>query len=151
MQLFLEYAWLVPVLPFVGFVLISLTPLRHQGRASAWLATALMGAATLLALGIFGATASLPHAEQAEGFAFVEPIVTHAFRWAPAGDGAINLGYLIDPLAAIMLAMVAIAATAIHLFSIGYMADDARQARFFSFISLFSAAMLLMVIASNLL
>ena len=150
MQLFLEYAWLVPVLPFVGFVLISLTPLRRLGRTSAWLATLLMAAATMLALAIFGAATMLLPAGHAEGFTFVEPLVTRAFRWAPAGDSAINFGYLIDPLAAIMLAMVGIAATAIHLFSIGYMADDARQARFFSFISLFSAAMLLMVMASNL-
>ena len=61
------------------------------------------------------------------------------------------MGYYIDPAATAMLVMVTITSTCIHLFSLGYMAHDERQSRFFSFISLFTAAMLLMVIASNLL
>jgi NADH-quinone oxidoreductase subunit L len=61
------------------------------------------------------------------------------------------MGYYIDPAATAMLVMVTITSSCIHLFSLGYMAHDERQSRFFSFISLFTAAMLLMVIASNLL
>ena len=78
--------------------------------------------------------------------------IVRTFRWAPAGgDAAFTMGYYIDPAAAAMLVMVTIASTCIHLFSLGYMAHDERQSRFFSFISLFTAAMLLMVMASNLL
>jgi NADH-quinone oxidoreductase subunit L len=81
----------------------------------------------------------------------------HAFPWAAAGETTFNLGYLIDAPVALMLAMVTIASTCIHLFSLGYMAHDEyppnheRQSRFFSFISLFTASMLGMVLADNLL
>ena len=61
------------------------------------------------------------------------------------------MGYYVDPAVAAMLVMVTIASTCIHLFSMGYMSHDGRQSRFFSFISLFTASMLAMVLASNLL
>lgn len=85
-------------------------------------------------------------------FEWREPNIVRTIRWAPAGgDVPFTMGYIIDPAVAAMLVMVTITATCIHLFSVGYMAHDPRQARFFSFISLFTAAMLTMVMASNLL
>jgi NADH-quinone oxidoreductase subunit L len=159
MTVFLELAWLIPFLPLVGFAIITLTPARHNKLLSAWLATGLMVVATVVALGVGLAVAqgaeAAPHGaeEAAESvFAFPAPSIVQTFRWAPTGgDDALTMGYYIDPMVAAMLVMVTIASTCIHLFSIGYMAEDRRQARFFSFISLFTAAMLLMVIASNLL
>jgi NADH-quinone oxidoreductase subunit L len=148
-----DYAWLVPLLPLIGFTLITLTPLGRSRRASAWVATLLMCGATLVALLVLAATAQQAGAAEplgGAGYRYSQPLALRTFRWAPAGDGAISMGYLVDPPVAIMLAMVAVAATAIHLFSIGYMAEDERQARFFAFISLFSASMLTMVMASNL-
>jgi NADH-quinone oxidoreductase subunit L len=165
---FLQFAWLTPTLPLLAFALITLTPLRKRNRLSAILASLCMALAMGIALGVFsevaqgvriderGAISQLappPIMEGIKQHAFQPPEaqIVRTFRWAPAGDQAINLGYLIDPTVAIMLVMVTIASFCIHLFSIGYMADDPRQARFFSFIALFSAAMLLMLMASNLL
>ncbi len=61
------------------------------------------------------------------------------------------MGYLIDPAVAAMLAMVTIASTCTHLFSRAIAAHDERQSRFFSFIALFTSAMLLMIMSSNML
>ncbi len=61
------------------------------------------------------------------------------------------MGYRLDAPVAAMLAMVTLAATCIHLFSAGYMAEDPRTTRFFSYIALFTASMLGMVLADNLL
>lgn len=164
----LQYAWLIPALPFLAFVLITLTPLRRSAQASAWLATGLMLVATVLALSVLIETAQGVHITPGGSVALVEPSapagedqsverfsappphIVQTFRWAPAGDTAISMGYLIDPSVALLLVMVTVASTCIHMFSIGYMASDPRRARFFSFIALFSAAMLLMLMASNL-
>jgi len=170
MGLFLQYAWLIPVLPLLGFAIITLTPIRNSRAASGWLAIGLMVAAMVVALGVGGEVLQGVHVKadgsaevlaageahaaegEPEGFAFPEANIVSTFRWAPAGgDAAFTMGYYIDPAATAMLLMVTITSTCIHLFSMGYMAHDERQSRFFSFISLFTAAMLLMVIASNLL
>src|SRR5215216_590845 len=157
MGLFLEYAWLIPLFPLLSFAIITLTPIRLSKAASGWLAIGLMLASTVVALGVAGdvlAAGVGAHAAEGESAAFAFPAanIVSTFRWAPAGgDAAFTMGYYIDPAATAMLVMVTITSTCIHLFSLGYMAHDERQSRFFSFISLFTAAMLLMVIASNLL
>jgi NADH-quinone oxidoreductase subunit L len=89
-----------------------------------------------------------------EGFG---PARTGSFAWAATGESTFNIGYYIDPPVVLMLAMVTIASLCIHLFSYGYMAHDEypagheRQSRFFSFIALFTASMLGMLLADNLL
>lgn len=86
-----------------------------------------------------------------EGFVFPPPRVVQRITWAPTGSTSFEMGVYIDPLVALTLVMVAITSGCIHLFSKGYMASNPRQTRFFSFISLFTAAMLGMVMADNLL
>ncbi len=171
---FLENAWLIPLLPLIGFAVITLTPIQRNKNASAWLATLLMVGATIIAVGTAVEVAGgvkiamdgtvAAHAEESHaaepaaekgaghGFEWRDPNIVRTIRWAPAGgDVPFTMGYIIDPAVAAMLVMVTVTATCIHLFSVGYMAHDPRQARFFSFISLFTAAMLAMVMASNLL
>jgi NADH-quinone oxidoreductase subunit L len=48
---FLQNAWLIPLLPLIGFAVITLTPIQRNKQASAWLATLLMVGATIIALG----------------------------------------------------------------------------------------------------
>lgn len=163
MAFFLQNAWLIPLLPLVASAIITLTPIRRQAMASAWLATGLMMGATVLALGLLAAVAGgwafhdgqlvqlAGHHGEHGAFAFPEPNVVQRWAWAPTGDTVLQMGVYIDGAAAAMLAMVTIASTCIHLFSIGYMASHPRQSRFFSFIALFTAAMLLMSMADNLL
>lgn len=168
MAFFLQNAWLIPVLPFVSCALILLTPIRRNKQVSGGIAIGLMGVAALFALGLLVAVAQGlhlqadgsvvvvsadvgPEAAAEELFAFPEPNLIQRFVWAPTGTTNLTMGLYVDPLVATMLAMVTITSTCIHLFSLGYMATNARQTRFFAFISLFTAAMLLMTMASNLL
>lgn len=72
-------------------------------------------------------------------------------NWLATGDVFFRMGVMIDPLSAIMLVMVPIAVLCIFIYSIGYMAHDPRQSRFFALISLFAGAMLTLVVADNLL
>ncbi len=76
------------------------------------------------------------------------------YTWANGGDSfpyAFHLGFLIDPLTVVMMVTVTFVSLLVHLYSIGYMADDAGYQRFFSYISLFTFMMLTLVTANNFL
>src|SRR5205085_2136516 len=73
------------------------------------------------------------------------------FNWFQFGDQVLKLGWVLDPLTAVMLVMVCFVGLLIFIYSIGYMSHDENFTRFFCFLSLFAAAMLGVVIANNLL
>lgn len=80
-----------------------------------------------------------------------EVVFASSVEWMATGEGAFNIGVLVDPLTVPMLFMVPLAVLCIFIYSIGYMAHDPRQARFFALISLFAGAMLTLTVADNLL
>ena len=80
------------------------------------------------------------------GFRFVQN-----FTWFIFGDHALRLGWLLDPLTAVMLMMITLVGLCIFVFSIGYMAGDKNFVRFFAYLSFFSGAMLGLVISNSLL
>jgi NADH-quinone oxidoreductase subunit L len=93
----------------------------------------------------------LPHSGNGEAVRMF-----HNFEWFRFGDAnvpgtALRLGWVLDPLTAIMLVMVCFVGLLIFIYSLGYMAHDENFTRFFCFLSLFAAAMLGVVIANNLL
>ncbi len=181
MAFFLQYAWLIPVFPLLAFALITLTPIRQSKQASGWLAIGMMVLAVIFAVGLLAGVTQGLHLDEsgqvvvhamehgegehgageseaaAEGeghgglFAFPEANVVQRIAWAPTGTTTFDMGIYIDGLTAAMLAMVTITSACIHLFSLGYMANHPRQSRFFSFIALFTAAMLAMTMAADLL
>lgn len=79
---------------------------------------------------------------------------TVVYHWANGGlilPFEFNIGFLIDPLSAVMLVTVNFISLLVHIYSIGYMADDDGYQRFFSYISLFTFMMLMLVTANNFL
>ncbi|HYO88914.1 MAG TPA: NADH-quinone oxidoreductase subunit L, partial [Candidatus Limnocylindrales bacterium] len=78
-------------------------------------------------------------------------VLASSVAWMSTGTTYFSMGVLVDPLTVGMLIMVPVAVIMIFIYSIGYMAHDARQARFFALISLFAGAMLTLVVADNLL
>jgi NADH-quinone oxidoreductase subunit L len=76
---------------------------------------------------------------------------TFNFTWFELGHAAVRLGFLLDPLTALMCVMVTFVGLLIFVFSTGYMRDDARAKQFFCFLSLFAAAMLGLIVANSLL
>ena len=135
----IEYAWLIPVFPFAAFVLISFV-FRPWRQFSGYVAVAGILASFLLAVPVF---------QQVLGGAHIEK----AFTWLPlAGTGnGLEIGFMVDPLTAIMLVVVTSVSFMVILYSQGYMHGDPGYSRYFAFISLFCVSMLGLVLANNLL
>jgi len=78
------------------------------------------------------------------------PLVKNLFTWIQAGSFKANLSLQFDPLTAIMVLVVSGVGFLIHVYSVGYMADDEGYKRYFTYMNLFTFSMLLLVMASNL-
>src|SRR6202041_1327498 len=127
-----------PVLPMLAAGIAALLK-QSQRRLSPTLAIGSMRGSLLLALAAFAQ-------------ALANPIVQVVnFNWMQFGDQWVSLGWLLDPLAAVMLVMVTFVGLLIFIYSLGYMAHDENFTRFFCFLSLFAGAMLGVVIANSLL
>jgi NADH-quinone oxidoreductase subunit L len=131
--------WLIPAIPLAASLII-LGVANSRRRAAATLA--IVGQIAAFALSIL---AFLPTLQTPGYRAF------HNFTWFTFGENALRIGWVLDPLAAAMLIMIALVGLCIFVFSIGYMADDKNFTRFFAYLSFFSAAMLGVVIANSLL
>ncbi len=73
------------------------------------------------------------------------------YTWAVVGGLNLEIGFLIDPLTALMMVVVTFVSLMVHIYTIGYMADDPGYQRFFSYISLFTFSMLMLVMSNNFL
>jgi NADH-quinone oxidoreductase subunit L len=133
--------WLLPALPILAAGLSAL--LRRRNRiAVATLAIGSMAASFLLSLCAF------MHVLDNRGG---EQVLTVNFRWFQFGNEWLKLGWMLDPLTALMLLMVSFVGLLIFIYSVGYMSHDEDFTRFFCFMALFAGAMLGVVIANSLL
>ncbi|MET0208709.1 MAG: NADH-quinone oxidoreductase subunit L, partial [Burkholderiaceae bacterium] len=73
------------------------------------------------------------------------------YTWLRSGDLKLSIGFLIDPLTTTMMLVVTFVSLMVHIYTIGYMADDPGYTRFFAYISLFTFAMLMLVMSNNFL
>lgn len=71
------------------------------------------------------------------------------YQWLQAGSLQLEVGFMIDSLSAVMMTVVTFVSLMVHIYTIGYMHDDDGYCRFFSYISLFTFAMLMLVMANN--
>ena len=137
-----EYAWLIPLIPVLAFALIIAFGRRLPGEG-AYVAIAAMlaslGMSVVLAGQWFARVAGLEH---------VEPF-SRSVNWMPGLN--VNMGYSVDALSCIMLLVVTVVASMVMIYSVGYMHGDKRYPRYFAYLSLFSASMLALVIANNIL
>jgi NAD(P)H-quinone oxidoreductase subunit 5 len=140
-----ELAWLIPVLPLLGacvtgLALISFNrTINRLRKPVAWLLISCVGAAAVLSYAVL--------AQQLAGAGPTEVL----FNWATAGSFNLQMGFRVDPLAAVMLALVTTIALLVMVYSDGYMAHDKGYVRFFTYLALFSSSMLGLVISPNLL
>ncbi len=134
-----KYIWIVPAIPLgASLAVLSL----KSSRRSAAVAIAIGGQALSLILSIAAFVSTLG-ARDYHAF--------YNFTWFTYGQSQVQLGWLLDPLTAVMLVMVTLVSLCIFVFSVGYMADDAKFTRFFAYLSFFTAAMLGVVVANSLL
>jgi NADH-quinone oxidoreductase subunit L len=133
--------WLVPALPIFAAAVAALLKQRSRILA-ATLAIGSLAASFLLSLCAFAHVLANHGADQ---------VLTFNFRWFQFGNEWLQLGWMLDPLTAVMLVMVSFVGLLIFIYSVGYMAHDENFTRFFCFMALFAGAMLGVVIANSLL
>ncbi len=71
------------------------------------------------------------------------------YTWGVSGGVPMEIGFLIDPLSALMMVVVSFVSLMVHIYTVGYMRDDPGYQRFFSYIALFTFAMLILVMSNN--
>jgi NADH-quinone oxidoreductase subunit L len=136
-----QYLWLVPALPVFAAAISALLP-RRSRIAAATLAIGSMAASFLISIGALLHVLANRSGDQ---------ILTFNFRWFQFGNEWLKLGWMLDPLTAVMIVMVTFVGLLIFIYSVGYMAHDENFTRFFCFLALFAGAMLGVVIANSLL
>ena len=140
-----DSAWLIPVLPLFGALITGLGLISFNRTINR-----LRKPVALLLISCIGAAAVISYAVLLEQLGGAPP-VEHLFVWASAGDFILPMGYVIDPLAAVMLALVTTVALLVMIYSHGYMAHDKSYVRFFTYLAIFSSSMLGLVVSPNLL
>lgn len=139
-----EYAWLIPVFPLLGAMLVG-SGLISFNRAT----NKLRQANAILIISFLGAAMSMSFAllwSQIHG----HPVFLRTFEWASAGSFHLTMGYSIDHLTVMMLVVVTTVAFLVMVYTDGYMAHDPGYVRFYAYLSLFSSSMLGLVISPNL-
>ncbi len=130
---------IIPLAPLIGAVLAGLFG-KFIGRTLSHVVT----------------IAGVAVAFVASMFVFQDVNAGHSFNgtvytWMTSGDMRFEVGFLIDPLTALMTLVVSFVSLMVHIYTIGYMHDDPGYKRFFSYISLFTFSMLMLVMSNNFL
>ena len=136
-----ELIWLVPLLPLVGFLLISLGKSYFSKSLAGIIASAMVFGSFVISLGVFFDVLN------GDG----KPTIVTLFEWIATADFHVNIAFLVDSLTSIMLLIITGVGFLIHLYSMGYMHDDEGYAKFFSYLNLFVFFMLLLVLGDNFL
>ncbi len=135
MQLYL----LAPLAPLAGAIIAGLFG-RRIGRAGAhWVA--------IIGVAISFAVSCVIFADVLKGNTFNGSVYT----WLVSGETRFEIGFLIDRLTALMMVVVSFVSLMVHVYTVGYMADDPGYQRFFAYIALFTFSMLMLVMANNFL
>lgn len=130
----------IVLLPFLGCLIAGFFGKKIGERATHWVTIFLMMLSFACALYLFNAV-------QFHNEGFDGPIYT----WAISGRFHFDIGFLIDRLTAIMMVVVTFVSMLVHIYSVGYMKGDDGNQRFFSYVSGFTFAMLMLVAANNFL
>ena len=135
--------------PLVGALIAGLLGRIIGHRTSEYITTGLLIAAAVLSWIVFAGYWFAP--EAAEGAGHAEATKVLVLSWIHSGSLTLDWVLRVDTLTAVMLVVVTTVSSLVHVYSIGYMADDQGRSRFFAYLSLFTFAMLMLVTADNLL
>jgi NADH-quinone oxidoreductase subunit L len=133
-------AWLLLVFPIAGAIILLL----GGKRTNSWghlLGVAMPVASFVYGLIAFIAMLSYPASQRSRDL--------HLYSWIPVAGFKVSIGLLLDPLSICFVLLITGVGSLIHIFAVGYMADDPERRRFFGYMNLFLAAMLLLVLADN--
>ncbi|RIV21008.1 NADH-quinone oxidoreductase subunit L [Alicyclobacillaceae bacterium I2511] len=135
-----EYAWLAPVLPLVGYVFLLALGRRAAEGLVAGVSVILTFLSFLVSLAVFTALGAHP-----------DVTGTYTMRWLTLGAHSIDVGFQVTHLNALMLVVVSAVSTLVFLFSKGYMHKDERFPVFYQYLNLFVFSMMALVVSPNLL
>jgi NADH-quinone oxidoreductase subunit L len=140
----LDYIWLIVVAPLVGFLINGLFGKKFSRPVVSMIGCGSVAVSFVLAvMSLFELLKLDAHHRYHE--------ITSLFNWITAGNLNVEIGFLLDPLSAIMILVVSGVGFLIHVYSVGYMAHDKEYSRFFTYLNLFTGSMLLLVLANNFL
>ncbi|TDQ05657.1 NADH dehydrogenase subunit L [Labedaea rhizosphaerae] len=133
-------AWLVVLLPAIG----ALVLLAGGKRTNAW--GHLLGCATVIAAFVYGvvmffASTGLDAGQRVQNL--------HIYDWIPVNALQVDFGFRVDPLSLTFVLLITGVGSLIHIYSIGYMAEDRDRRRFFGYLNLFVASMLVLVLGNS--
>ena len=135
----LQLYLLVPLAPLAGAIVAGLGG-RGIGRSGAhWVTIAGVAVSFVASCAVF--------LDVLDGATFNGPVYT----WLVSGGTRFEIGFLIDRLSALMMVVVTFVSLMVHVYTVGYMADDPGYQRFFAYIALFTFSMLMLVMANNFL
>jgi len=136
---------LIPLAPLIGAILAGFFGTKFMGNQLSRTAChriTILGVAIACGLSIYVLTQVMAGAR----------FNGNLYEWMRFGDELVlNIGFLIDPLSAMMMVVVTFVSLMVHIYTIGYMEEDEGYNRFFSYISLFTFAMLMLVMSNNFL
>jgi NADH-quinone oxidoreductase subunit L len=145
--------WII-LLPLGGAIINGVFGKGAHKNLTTGVAVGTVFTAFLLSLYCFGKLLSAGHVEGEEHAAHTPMIVQNLYEWFQISVGGssvgINVRFVMDHLSGIMTVMVTGIATLIHVYSSGYMGEDPGYRRFMTYLNLFTASMLVLVLASNL-
>jgi NADH-quinone oxidoreductase subunit L len=137
----LSHLWIIPALPLLGFLLNGLVGRRAgHGFVSVIGPLASLLSAIAGTIAVFQYHAAYPHGQR---------YVNVVYNWMSSGGIGADLAFQLDPLSVVMLMVVTWVGTLIHVYSVGYMAHEPGYARYFSYLNLFLAEMLVLVLGSS--
>jgi NADH-quinone oxidoreductase subunit L len=137
----LNALWLIPITPFIGFLLNGLFGRKAgKGFVTAVAIAASLGAAILGTIAVFQYTAAYHHGERH---------LNTVYQWFNSGGIGADIAFQLDPLSIVMLMVVTWIGFLIHVYSVGYMHHEEGYWRYFAYLNLFLAAMLILILGSS--
>ncbi|MDZ4189199.1 MAG: NADH-quinone oxidoreductase subunit L, partial [Hydrogenophaga sp.] len=135
----------VPLAPLVGSLLAGIFGTKFGGN---WVGRRLAHSLTILGVAVAFVLSVMTFRDVAlNGARFNETI----YEWMVVGGLKMEIGFMVDGLTAMMMCVVTFVSLMVHIYTIGYMEEDDGYNRFFSYISLFTFSMLILVMSNNLL
>ncbi|MFD3701534.1 NADH-quinone oxidoreductase subunit L [Nocardia sp. NPDC058658] len=134
--------WLLPILPLAGAIVLLLFG-HLTDRFGPYLATAAALSSFVVAMVAFFGMLGRPDADRA--------VHKELFNWVPTGDLQVGFSLQLDQLSICFALLITGVGSLIHIYSLGYMSHDPGKRRFFGYLNLFLAAMLVLVLADNFL
>ena len=141
-----SYVYLILLLPMLSFVILGLAGMKMSHKVAGLIGTTSLGIVTILS---YITAFTYFFGDRAADGAY-PTIVPFNFTWLPLGSLNFDLGFMIDPISAMMLIVISTVSLMVHIYSFGYMHGEKGFQRYYAFLSLFTMSMLGLVVATNI-